>query len=241
MAVRMPDIWQISAEYDRRFSEGGFRETDSFYRWVLKRLSPVPGHSLLDVSCGEGHLLKWAAQLYEMDGWGIDVSSVALQISRQNLPQAKLVRCDGINLPFPDNTFHYITNLGSLEHYTNIPQGVKEMARVLKPEGKAAILLPNSYYLVDIIWLVWRTGYGPSHQQTLERFATIEEWKETLQEGGIEVIHTYRYNFCFPKSKSDWHWYQKRLSRLLKMLFSLFVPLNLSYAFLFIGEKRAPL
>ncbi len=238
MPVRTPDIWQISAEYDQRFSKGDFRETDSFYQWVLKRLSPLPGHSILDVSCGEGHLLKWAVQLFGMDGWGIDLSPVALKISRQHLPQAKLVRCNGIHLPFPDNTFHYITNLGSLEHYTDIPQGVREMARVLKPGGKVAISLPNSYYLVDIIWLVWRTGYGPSHQQTLERFSTVGEWKEILNEGGIEVMQIYSYNFSFPKSKSDWEWYRTRPSRLLKLLFSPFVPFNLSYSFLFIGKKE---
>lgn len=237
----MPDIWQISKEYDQRFGEGGFRETDGFYRWVLKRLSPLPGRSILDVSCGEGHLLRWAAQLYGMDGWGVDISPMALKIARQNIPQAKLVRCNGINLPFPDNTFNYITNLGSLEHYADIPKGVREMARVLKPEGKVAILLPNSYYLADIIWLVWRTGYGPSHQQTLERFATVGEWKEVLQEGGIEMVRVFKYNFCFPKSRFDWRWYQKRPSRLLKLLLSLFVPFNLSYSFLFIGRKKAPL
>lgn len=237
---KMLNIWQIAEEYDLKFSQGGFRETDGFYKWVLKCLSPLPRHSILDVSCGEGHLLKWAALLYEMDVWGIDLSSVALRISRQNIPQAKLVRCDGINLPFPDNTFYYVTNLGGLEHYTNIPQGVKEMSRVLKPEGKVAILLPNSYYLIDIIWLVWRTGYGPSHKQPLEKFGTVGEWKEVLNEGGIEVIKTYKYNFSFPRSKSDWEWYWARPSRLLKLLCSPFIPFNLSYSFLFIGKKAVP-
>jgi SAM-dependent methyltransferase len=238
MHCKIPDIWQISAEYDMLFSECGLRETDSFYQWVLRCLSPTPKKSILDVSCGEGHLLKWAIQLYKMDAWGIDLSTVALRISRQNSSQAKLVQCDGIYLPFPDNIFDYITNLGGLEHYTDILQGVKEMARVLKPEGKIAILLPNSYYLVDIIWWVWRTGYGPSHRQPLERFATVGEWKDVLSEGGIEVMHTYAYNFCFPKSKEDWQWYRKRPSRLLKLLVAPFVPFNLSYSFLFIGRKK---
>jgi len=238
MQGKIPDIWQISAEYDRRFSEGSLRETDSFYQWVLKCLSPNPMKSILDVSCGEGHLLKWAVRLYGMDGWGIDLSSAALRVSRQNLPQAKLVRCDGISLPFPDSTFDYITNLGSLEHYTDVLRGIKEMARVLKPEGKIAILLPNSYYLIDIVWSVWRTGYGPSHQQPLERFATVGEWKNALQNGGLEVVCTYAYNFRFPKSGADWRWYKERPSRLLKLLLAPFVPFNLAYSFLFIGRRK---
>jgi len=99
MQSKVPDIRQISAEYDRLFNKGGLRETDSFYQWVLKCLSPTPMKSILDVSCGEGHLLKWAIRLYTMNGLGIDLSSAALRISHQNVPQAKLVHCDGIYFP----------------------------------------------------------------------------------------------------------------------------------------------
>jgi len=234
----VPSLREISDSYDQRFAQGDFRESDGFYRWVLKRLAPTPQNALLDVSCGEGHLLRWASRLYHLETWGLDLSTVALEISGRNAPEARLARCDGTALPFPDNTFDYITNLGSLEHYVDIPQGIREMARVLKPEGRAAILLPNSYYLADIVWLVCRTGYGPSHQQTLERFATFGEWKDMLEEGGIEVVHTHAHNFRFPLNRSDWRWYQRRPRRFLNLLIAPFTPLHLSYCFLFIGKKR---
>lgn len=233
----MPDLEEISRLYDQRFAEGDFHESESFYKWVLKCLDPTPEKALLDVSCGEGHLLKWASRLYDVRVWGIDISKVALALSLQNVDRVKLSRCDGINLPFPNDTFHYITNLGSLEHYMDILQGIQEMARVLRPDGKVAILLPNSYYLADVIWRVWRTGYGPSHQQPLERFATVGEWSDMLSKGGIEVIHAYAYNFHFPTSCRDWQWYQERPRRFLNLLIAPFVPFNLSYCFLFIGQK----
>jgi ubiquinone/menaquinone biosynthesis C-methylase UbiE len=151
---------------------------------VLKCLGLTAQNALLDVSCGEGHLLQWASRLYHLETWGIDLSTVALEISGQNAPEARLARFDGTALPFPNSTFDYVTNLGSLEHYSDIPQGIREMARVLRPEGRVAILLPNSYFLADTVWLVWRTGYGPSHQQSLERFATFGEWRGMLEEGG---------------------------------------------------------
>jgi SAM-dependent methyltransferase len=225
MSAQLPSLSKIASEYDQRFAQGDLQESGGFYRWVLKCLSPTFRTTLLDVSCGEGV-------------WGVDISTTALKRSRQNAPDAKLARCDGITLPFPDNTFHYITNLGSLEHYTSILQGVQEMARVLRPEGSIAILVPNSYYLADIIWQVWRTGYGPSHRQVLERFATVGEWKDILEEGRIEVLSTYAYNFRFPVRLADWQWYRKRPRKFLNLLIAPFTPLNLSYCFLFIGQKR---
>lgn len=231
-----PSLSEVAAAYDGRFTQGEFRETDSFYRWVLKALNPSPGANLLDVSCGEGHLLKWGSLLRQLTGCGIDISRAALRIALRNAPDALLVRSDAITLPFPDATFQYVTNLGSLEHYSDIPQGIREMARVVKPGGKLAILLPNSYYLADIIWWVWRTGYGPSHQQMLEKFATVGEWKELLAAGGIIVERIYPYNFSFPAVAADWHWYRRRPRRLLNLLIAPLVPANLAYCFLFIGR-----
>jgi SAM-dependent methyltransferase len=238
MRDAIPSVEAISRSYDERFAEGGLRESESFYRWVLKRLNPTHGKNILDISCGEGHLLRWASRLHDLETYGIDLSTVALNLCRENVGAVDLNRCDGSLLPFPDHSFDYITNLGSLEHYAHIARGVREMARVLRPEGKAAVLLPNSYYVADIVWRVWRTGYGPSHQQPLERFATVGEWHDILSEGGIDIQRTYAYNFLFPVRQDDWAWYGQRPRRFLNLMIAPLVPFNLSYCHLFIGKRR---
>jgi ubiquinone/menaquinone biosynthesis C-methylase UbiE len=237
MVYQVPTLTEVARAYDERFVKGDLCESASFYKWVIKCLGPTQGTTLLDISCGEGHLIKWASHLSALTAWGVDISAVALTLSRQRVPDARLARCDGINIPFPDNTFDYATNLGSLEHYADITQGIHEIVRVLKPGGKCAILLPNSYYLADILWLVLRSGYGPSHQQLVEQFATVGEWKDMLTKGGFEILQTYPYNFRFPQTAADWKWYRHRPRRLLKLLLAPFVPFNLSYCFLFVGRK----
>jgi SAM-dependent methyltransferase len=237
MFDQVPTLTEVARTYNERFAKGDFCESESFYKWVIKCLNPTRGATLLDISCGEGYLLNWAFRLSALDVWGVDISSVALALSRQHVPDANLACCDGINIPFPGNTFDYATNLGSLEHYADIPQGIHEIVRILKPGGKCAILLPNSYYMADILWLVLRSGYGPSHQQLVEQFATVGEWTDMLATGGIEILHTHPYNFRFPKTMIDWKWYRHRPRRLLKLLLAPFVPFNLSYCFLFIGRK----
>jgi SAM-dependent methyltransferase len=239
MSERLPTLTQVAQAYDVRYAEGDLREADAFYRWVLRCLAPAPAGELLDVSCGEGHLLHWAGQGGGLGLWGIDISAEALRRAQGRAAAARLIRCDGIRLPFPAGSFDYVTNLGSLEHYSDISQGVREMARVLKPSGRTAILLPNSYYLGDIIWQVWRTGYGPSHRQLLEQFATLGEWRDLLAEGGIETMRVLPYNFSFPRSVADWRWYRQRPRKALNLLLGPFTPRNLAYCFLFIG-RRSP-
>lgn len=232
-----PSLSDISRSYDERFTRGDLRESESFYRWVLSQLAPRRGRALLDVSCGEGHLLRWASRQYGVQGWGIDISTVALQISRRKQGQTRLSRCDGIALPFREHSFDYVTNLGSLEHYADVSLGIREMARVLTPGGTAAILVPNSYYLADIVWKVMRSGYGPSHQQPLEMFASAGEWKDLLAEGGLIPQSTHAYNFRFPRHAADWRWYHRRPRRFLNLLIAPLVPFNLSYCFLFICQR----
>jgi len=237
MANHQPTLTEISRSYDEKFERGELQESPRFYRWVLRCLDPEPAASLLDVSCGAGLMLSAAARRRGIQAWGIDISTAALKLAWNEAPEVRLVRCDALALPFTSGSFDYITNLGSLEHYGDIVQGVNEMARVLRPGGRAAILLPNGYYLADIVWWVLRKGYGPSHKQLMEKFATAGEWRDLLTAGGIRVERTYAYNFCFPRSVADWQWYRRYPRKLLNLLVAPLVPFNLAYSFLFIGTK----
>ena len=111
---------------------------------------------------------------------------------------------------------------------------------MLRPGGRAAIVLPNAYYLADIIWHVWRTGRGPSHKQALERFATIGEWRDLLEMMGLAPRCIRPYNFLWPRSRADWRWYARRPRKLLYLLSGLLTPRNLSCQFLYLCEVAEP-
>lgn len=225
---------EVIAVYDRYYSDlGRLRDSDAFYRWVLEKLEPQPGRRLLDVACGEGHLLHFARE-YRLLVTGIDFSRLAIGSARQIAPSSDTFVADGQKLPFFTHSFDYITNLGSLEHFESPEQGLREMQRVLKPDGLAALVLPNSYYLLDIIWSVWRRGYPVSHHQSIERFATFGEWRDLIQAHGLKVIRAHKYNLCFPRSLADLRWYARFPRKIIYSLLSPLTPFNLSYSFLFI-------
>jgi SAM-dependent methyltransferase len=228
---------ELTSSYDELFATSDrLRDSDAFYRWVLDRLDPQPGQRLLDVGCGEGLLVKFARQR-GLKAFGIDLSPVGTQIARRTAAEAVIARVDGERLSFPEGSFDLAANVGSLEHFIHPQAGVQEMRRVLRPGGLAALVLPNSYYLADILWHVWRKGYSVSHNQPLERFASYREWWEFLEAGGLEVVRGYKYNFRFPRSASDWGWYRRHPRKFLNLLLAPVTPFNLSYHFLFICRR----
>ena len=229
---------ELTSSYDELFATSDrLRDSDAFYQWVLDKLGPQPGQRLLDVGCGEGLLVKFARQR-GLQAFGIDLSPVGAKIAHRTAAEGVIALVDGERMSFPEGSFDFAANVGSLEHFIHPQAGVHEMCRVLRPGGLAALVLPNSYYLADILWHVWRTGYSVSHNQPLERFATFREWWEFLEEGGLEVVRGYKYNFRFPRSASDWQWYRQHPRKLLYLLLAPVTPFNLSYHFLYICRRR---
>ena len=212
-------------------------EMPSFYEWILDKLGVSSGKKLLDVATGTGSLLN-SAQRRHVNAIGIDISIKAIEKAKPAMDEPKLVLSDGEKLPFEIESFDYATNIGSLEHFLNPDQGVQEISRVLRDNGKAAIFLPNSYYLGDILTTVLLHGDNPSHNQVVDRFAAKNEWLKLLENNGLIVRKVFRYNYLFPRTKNDWKYLRNRPKKILGILISPFIPINLSYSFLYICEKN---
>ncbi|MHB1357634.1 MAG: class I SAM-dependent methyltransferase [Anaerolineae bacterium] len=230
------NLADVVDSYDAKYATEKFRNGPSFYTLALRILNPLPGRKLLDIACGAGDLLYYAC-LRQMECTGIDISATAVNAARKRAPEAQVVVGNAEKLDFPDETFDYVTILGSLEHLNNPGNGLLEIRRVLKMGGQALILVPNAYYLPDLVWRVWRTGYGPNHQQIVERFAAKNEWRNYIESGGLKVQRIRRFNFQFPVTKGDINWYRQNPHRLLGLFAAPFIPFNLSHSFLYLCVK----
>ncbi|MDH4197002.1 MAG: class I SAM-dependent methyltransferase [Candidatus Aminicenantes bacterium] len=217
---------EIRASYDALFRRAPLRDSDAHYAWVARVLSPDKGTALLDIACGGGYFLREALARGVL-AVGVDISTEALKIARENAPGAALFCGNGESLPFGEDAFECAVNLGSLEHFLDPARGVREMARVLKPGGRAVLLLPNSYFLMTI-FNVWRTGStGRRTEQEVDRWATRGEWTQLLVENGLRVLSVLKYN------------YRARKAPLKYRLIRPFIPRDLSYCFLFVCRKAA--
>jgi ubiquinone/menaquinone biosynthesis C-methylase UbiE len=232
-------VSELQASYNTLYQEwlGQHRNTGQA-KQMLDLMNAQSG-MVLDVACGLGYLLDMA-EARGATAFGLDISRVALEKSRTEAPHRRVVEGNGEHLPWPDETFDYVTCLGSLEHFIHPELGASEIARVLKPSGKAAIMLPNSHH-VQAIYNVYKTGGILPELQDFERFATRVEWQAFLEEAGLRVESIHKYNVGFSrffKKGREGFWYLYNI--LFRLFGDLWIPTNLSFALTFICTKSVP-
>ena len=144
---------------------------------AIKALEPLNGMRFLDLGSGVG----WATALAVARGGvataiGLDFASKAIAMAAQREPprdQIAWVVGDGMTLPFGDATFDRVFSFGSMEHFPDVRQGFREMARVLKPDGLGVTVVPNFYI---------KTA------QPIEHRDTLSGWKRIIADAGLAVV-----------------------------------------------------
>ena len=223
--------------YDRIYRERPIRHLDSFYLAMLKELDVHPGHRLLDVSCGVGVLLRLAADRGARV-CGVDLSAEAIRAASQLVPAAGLVVGNAESLPWEPETFDRVANVGSIEHYLHPDRGIAEMARVLRPDGRALVMVPNVFGWQHVLY-VWRNGQVFDDEQPIQRYADRAQWERLLADNGLRVERVTRYEREWPVTVADWGWYLRRPAKVIRMLTTWLVPLDASNSFVFICRRAA--
>jgi SAM-dependent methyltransferase len=120
-------------------SQGGFNH----YRALLR--DGTAGQDVLEYGCGPGS----SAFLLAREGarfHGIDISPVAIEQAKASAQQAGLEGLDlrvmdAETLDFPDGSFDLVCGLAIL-HHLDLARAYAEVARVLRPGGRAVFLEP---------------------------------------------------------------------------------------------------
>ncbi|MEM7172947.1 MAG: methyltransferase domain-containing protein [Pseudomonadota bacterium] len=103
------------------------------------------GMALLDCGCGPGSITIGLAQAIPQGHvTGIDLAPSQVKAARatasvQGVGNVTFESCDVYQLPFPDRTFDGVFSHALMEHMSDPLAVLKEMRRVLKPGGIAAI------------------------------------------------------------------------------------------------------
>ncbi|MBI3635152.1 MAG: methyltransferase domain-containing protein [Candidatus Rokubacteria bacterium] len=113
-------------------------EKDSYHYTALIPADLVggPGRLGLDAGCGAGHdLLRMAESGAELIGFDLsDGVEVAHRLTR-HLPNVHVVQGDLNQMPFRAGIFDFIYSFGVLHHLPEPVRGVRNLARLLKPEA----------------------------------------------------------------------------------------------------------
>jgi len=105
----------------------------------------VSGKSLLDVGCGDG-VLSWMFADSGAQVTGIDNLALALDFARRETVElgasVEFLEADACSLPLAEDSFDVAVSSDTIEHVSLPANLLKEMRRVLKPGGWAAISTP---------------------------------------------------------------------------------------------------
>jgi SAM-dependent methyltransferase len=117
-------------------------------RWTRASLLEGTGElpataTIMDLGCSTGYLLddlrrRWpAAELI-----GVDLIAAGLSKAHEIVPSAKLLQADACALPIADASLDAVVSANLLEHIPDDRRALAEIARVLRPGARAAVIVP---------------------------------------------------------------------------------------------------
>lgn len=207
---------EISPTYDRLNHLLSLNVDKSWRKKTIARIQKSQGHfKALDLCCGTFDLsLECVKQFPRAKIYAIDFSETMLQAGKEKIrrfPQITPICGDALSLPFEKESFDVVFCGFGVRNLDDIEKGLKEIYRVLKPQGQILILeffkpassfqkLFHKTYLTHILPRIgsWVSGNPKAYlylKNSIQGFLTVPEFCENLQKIGFENIEIQDYLF----------------------------------------------
>jgi ubiquinone/menaquinone biosynthesis C-methylase UbiE len=126
---------------------------DKRTRRFLESIEDFKGLRVLEIGIGQGQFLKKISQYRpELQLYGVDISATAIEmLKRSNKISGDFQVAQAESLPFPDDYFDVVVMIDVLEHIIEPADALKEINRVLSPQGIFHLYFPceNEPYTFD--------------------------------------------------------------------------------------------
>ena len=112
-------------------------------RELLTKLDIHKGDKILDVACGTGVITGMLSQLSRETVIGIDLSSEMIKIAKEKYEGQKdvsFIEGDFLSYPFEEESFDFVIIYNAYPHFLYVESLKKTIYRVLKKDGRFAIL-----------------------------------------------------------------------------------------------------
>jgi len=136
----------ISGDYDGLNRVISFGIDIKWRKKVVKLVKEKQPKTILDIATGTGDLAINLAETNATKIVGLDISSGMLDIGKEKIKNKNLeskiemILGDSESMPFEDNSFDAITVAFGVRNFETLETGLKEILRVLKPNGTFVIL-----------------------------------------------------------------------------------------------------
>lgn len=154
---------------------------------MMRAMVPAqPALRILDVGCGTGLNASFLTAAGH-SVVGVDVSPVAIERFRERGYEGLVCDVESEGLPLTDNSFDLIYASEVIEHCTDTATFLKELYRVLKPDGKLYLSTPNSaFWAYRILGVLGRTASEYQHPGHV-RFFSKRSLRRSVEAAGFSV------------------------------------------------------
>ncbi|WP_050476940.1 class I SAM-dependent methyltransferase [Herbaspirillum rhizosphaerae] len=148
-----------------------------------------PQARVLDLGCGGGHasfaVAPFAAQVlaYDLSAQMLEVVRIAAE--DRKLPNIEIRQGSADSLPFDDASFDVVCTRFSAHHWRNLPQALKEAARVLKPGGRFIVI--DTAAPADVLADTYMQAIELLRDTSHVRNVSMSSWKKLIAQTGLQV------------------------------------------------------
>lgn len=173
--------------------------------------------TVLDVATGTGDFAIASLKTGAQKVTGVDISEEMLSVGRAKIGamglghRITLQKGDSEGLVFPDNSFDAVTVAFGIRNFENLPKGLNEIFRVLKPNGALCILefsKPRyfpvkqvyriySFYMLPFLGQLFSKNSSAYRYlpESVEKFPDGEELLNILKDSHFVQAKQYRQTF----------------------------------------------
>jgi len=210
--------WQAGV-WDR-MADPYIREIDTRFEPVieqmLRRAQLQNGESVLDLGTGTGAAALVASEVVGSGGHvtAVDISGEMLAIAREraessNLTNISIKRGSAEAIPIEDDSLDVVLSSLVLMYVINRDSAAKELARVLRPGGRAVVVVWSGPEEADVVKFQQAAGRfapkPPVDKVGPGALADCSPFIEQLSHVGLDVsVETANTQFSFPDFESAW-------------------------------------
>jgi cyclopropane fatty-acyl-phospholipid synthase-like methyltransferase len=185
--LRVRDVFDELAETGRASSP---EQGDAMAaRRAFEALAVAPGQHFLDIGCGSGNVVRWAAQVApSVDALGLDVSAQMIALARASttgLPNARFRRASFPQIDLEPHHFDAIFSRETFYYLADLPGGLRAVRELLVPGGRFACVV--DYYGENTASHRW-----PEELGVAMHLLSTAEWRVAFEDAGLEVLHQDR-------------------------------------------------
>jgi len=165
----------------------------NYFQFLQKRsihlLDLHEGQRLLDIGCGTGWAVRYAASLVKNEGgfYGIDISSRMIEKAQESCRSCESIyfyKADAEALPFENDFFDFIICTNSFHHYFTPSKVLNEVYRVLKTGGRILILDPTADAFFMKIFDKWTKKREREHV----KYYSTREYRKLLAQARLNYV-----------------------------------------------------